>query len=240
MPVHALGLAADMDPIVAAAREHGLKVVADAACALGTTYKKKSVAQMGADLSVISFNGNKTVTAGGGGAVVGTDETLMGLARHLGTTARRGPGYDHDMVGFNYRMTNLQAAVGCAQMERLADLLAAKRRIRKTYDNAFAGLPGLAPFPGGTDIGNTCWLSGVVTTDAATSEKLRARLTEAGIEAGPFWKPIHLQAPYHDAPHTAQAVSESIWQRVVTLPCSTDLTESDQARVIATVKAALA
>lgn len=240
MPVHTMGLAADMDPIKAAAREHGLKIVADAACALGTFYKGKPVACVGADLSVISFNGNKTVTSGGGGAVLGDDAPLMALARHLGTTARRKPGYDHDMIGFNYRMTNLQAAVGCAQMERLADLLAAKRRIRATYDRAFAGVSGIAPFPGGAGADNACWLSGIVAADAATDETLRARLTAAGIEAKPFWKPIHLQAPYRDAPMTMQPISEGLWLRVVTLPSSANLGVSDQDRVIAVVREALA
>lgn len=240
MPVHTLGLAADMDALVGAAREHGLKIVADAACALGALYKGKPVARMGADLSVISFNGNKTVTSGGGGAVVGNDESLIALARHLGTTARKGPGYDHDMVGFNLRMTNIEAAVGCAQMERLADLLATKRRIRATYDRAFAGLPGLAAFPGGSGEHNACWLSGVVTADAAGADRLRTALSAAGIEAKPFWKPVHLQAPYRAAPATGMPVSESIWARVVTLPSSTNLAESAQAQVIAAVQDGLA
>lgn len=236
MPVHVLGLAADMDPIVATAREHDLKVIADAACALGALYKGEPVARMGADLSVISFNGNKTVTAGGGGGIVGNDAELTDRARHLGTTARKGPGYDHDAVGFNYRMTNLQAALGCAQMERLADLLLAKRRIRDTYDRAFAGLPDLIPFPRGNGTDNACWLSGVLAADAAAANEIRARLADAGVEAKPFWKPVHLQTPYRDAPRTAQTVSDSIWQRVVTLPCSADLTDSDQSHVISAVK----
>ncbi len=236
MPVHTLGLAADMDTLKAAARAHDLKIVADAACALGALYKGKPVASTGADLSVVSFNGNKTVTSGGGGAVVGDDAVLLGLARHLGTTARLKPGYDHDMVGFNYRMTNLQAAVGCAQMERLAELLAAKRRIRAVYEKAFAGISGLKPFPDGAGADNACWLSGVVAADAVMAETLRARLAAAGIEAKPFWKPVHLQAPYRDTPRAAQPASEALWQRVVTLPSSVNLSASDQDRVIATVR----
>lgn len=236
LPVHTLGLAADMDALKAAAREHGLKIIADAACALGTLYKGKPAIRAGADLSVISFNGNKTVTSGGGGAVVGDDLDLLELARHLGTTARRKPGYDHDMVGFNYRMTNLQAAVGCAQMERLAELLAAKRRIRAAYDRAFSGIAALKPFPGGAGAANACWLSGTVAPDDATAERVRATLGAAGIEAKPFWKPVHLQAPYRDAPATAQPVAEDLWRRVVTLPSSVSLSAADQDRVIETVR----
>ncbi len=240
LPVHTLGLAADMDALGASAHEHGLKIVADAACALGALYKGRPVGGIGADLSVISFNGNKTVTSGGGGAVVGNDAALTGLARHLGTTARKGPGYDHDRVGFNYRMTNLQAAVGCAQMERWRDLVAAKRRIRGTYDRAFAGLPGVAPFPGGCGEDNACWLSGVVTPTPAAAEDLRRHLAAAGLEGKPFWKPLHLQAPYRDAPRTPQPASEGLWQRVVTLPCSTSLNETALTRIVAAVKAVLA
>lgn len=241
LPVHTLGLAADMDALGASTRDYGLKIVADAACALGTLYKGRPVGAIGADLSVISFNGNKTVTSGGGGAVVGDDAALVAHARHLGTTARNGPGYDHDHVGFNYRMTNLQAAVGCAQMERLSDLVAAKRRIRATYDRAFAGIAGLAPFPGGSGEDNACWLSGIVLSPPApAAEAIRARLATAGLEAKPFWKPIHLQLPYRNSPATAQPVSESLWERIATLPCSTSLSETALARIAATVKAALA
>ena len=239
MPVHTLGLIPDMDAVTDAARRHGLKVVADAACALGALYKGKPMAATGSDLSVVSFNGNKTVTSGGGGAVVGNDAELTALARHLSTTARKGPGYAHDMVGFNYRMTNLQAAVGVAQMERLADLLAAKRRIRAAYDAAFAGISGVAPFPGGAGADNACWLSGLVTASADAAEAVRARLAADGIEAKPFWMPVHLQAPYRAAPRTAQPVGEALWRRVVTLPCSTGLSEADQARVVAAAKDAL-
>ena len=238
LPVHTLGLAADMDALGTSARDYELKIVADAACALGALSKGRPVGAIGADLSVISFNGNKTVTSGGGGAIVGDDPALIAYARHLGTTARNGPGYDHDMIGFNYRMTNLQAAVGCAQMERLSDLVAAKRRIRATYARAFAKITGTAPFPGGSGEDNACWLSGVVTSTPTAAENLRKCLIAAGIEAKPFWKPIHLQAPYRDAPRTSQPVSEDLWQRVVTLPSSTSLNESALARIVAVVEAA--
>jgi hypothetical protein len=119
MPVHTLGHPADMDAIAAIAAHHRLAVIADGAAALGATYKGRRPAELGAALTVLSFNGNKTVTAGGGGAVIGTDAGLLGIARHLSTTARVGEAYEHDRVGYNYRMTSLQAAVGCAQMEQL-------------------------------------------------------------------------------------------------------------------------
>lgn len=235
MPVHAIGLPPRMDAIVALARRHGLPVLADAAAAIGATSQGRLIGQLGADLSMISFNGNKTVTAGGGGALVGDDLALLARARHLTTTARVGGDYDHDMVGYNYRMTNIAAAVGCAQMERLEALVAAKRRIRRTYDAAFADLPGLSPFA--DDGEGACWFSGVVAQTPERAVALREHLRTARIEARSFWKPVHFQAPYRDAPRSAMPVSEALWSRMVTLPCSTGLTEADQGRVIDAVRA---
>lgn len=239
MPVYTLGLPADMDAIVGIADRHGLPAVADAAAAIGATCKGRPIGALGARLSCLSFNGNKTITAGGGGAVVGDDAELLALVRHLTTTARVGRDYDHDRVGFNYRMTNVTAAVGCAQMERVEALVAAKRRIRAAYDAALAGLPGIGPFPAPPWAKSAAWFSGVVADDAALAERLRGRLAADGIEARRFWKPIHLQPPFAAAPRTAMPVAEGLWQRVVILPCSTNLGDDALARVIASVNAAV-
>jgi dTDP-4-amino-4,6-dideoxygalactose transaminase len=238
MPVYTLGQPADMDAITAVAGEFGLPVVADAAAALGARYKGRPVGEMGADLSVFSFNGNKTVTSGGGGAVLGNDEAQMALVGHLSTTARIGPAYDHDRVGFNFRMTNLQAAVGVAQLERAETLVAAKRRISATYDAAFLGLRGVSRFPAPEWAQSACWFSGLVLSSSVAS--LCQRLKIQGIEARPFWKPIHRQEPYRVAPATDMPVAEAVWDRVVTLPCSTHLTDAEQSRVIDAVREALA
>jgi perosamine synthetase len=235
MPVHTLGLPADMDPIVAAARAHGLPVVVDSASALGATYRDRPVGQLGADLSVFSFNGNKTITAGGGGAVAGNDADLCARVRHLTTTARVGSDYDHDQVGFNYRMTNLQAAVGCAQMENLEHFVARKRAIRDRYEAAFANLSGIRAFPTTDWADGACWFSGFIMTEGDAAE-LHRRLRAEGIDARPFWKPMHLQAPYRDAPRTAQTVAENLWGRVITLPCSTGITEIELDQVITSVR----
>lgn len=244
LPVYTLGLPADMAQIVAIARAHRLPVVADAAAALGSMAGGKAVGALGADLTVFSFNGNKTVTSGGGGAVIGRCATLVGLVRHLSTTARHGEAYDHDRVGFNYRMTNIQAAVGCAQLERLATFVSAKRTIRCRYDEGFQENRYLAPFPSPAGFRSACWFSGAVVADPATTEtsmaSLVARLRKAGIGARSFWKPIHLQAPYRHAPRTPQPVCESLWSRILTLPCSTTLSETDQNHVIASVNGCFA
>ena len=240
VPVHVLGSPADMDAITALARQYRLPVVADGAAALGATYKGREPGRCGADLTMYSFNGNKTLTAGGGGILAGDDEALVRLARHLSTTARVGADYDHDRVGFNYRMTSLQAAVGCAQIERIEELVAAKRRIRQAYDDAFRDLGAATPFPQPDWSQSACWFSGFLAPDAATAIALRQGLREDGIDVRPFWKPAHLQPAFRDAPRTPQKVTDGLWQRVLTLPCSTGLTDAEQDAVIAAVRRRLA
>ncbi len=234
VPVYTLGLPADMDPIIKLAREFGLAVVADGAAALGARYKGRSLGQLGANLTMFSFNGNKTVTAGGGGAVCGNDESLLALVRHLTTTGRVGADYDHDMVAFNYRMTNIQAAVGCAQMELLPRFLARKRAISAFYADAFSALPGLSPFPAPNFTESACWFSGFLLQDSNAST-LRTRLRLQGVDARPFWKPLHLQKPFAGCLRGDMSVSENVWQRIITLPCSTGISDDELAKVAAIV-----
>jgi perosamine synthetase len=238
VPVYALGLPADMNAIIATAKEFGLPVVADAAAALGGTYRGRPCGALDADVTMFSFNGNKTVTSGGGGAIVGTDPDLVNLVRHLTTTARLGSEYVHDRAGFNYRMTNLEAAVGCAQMENLDAFVAAKRRIAMSYDEAFADLPNLSSFPKPNFAESACWFSGVVFGHELNKDatRIHRKLREHGIDARPFWRPMHLQLPYLDSPRTDVKVSTDLWPRVLTLPCSTHLTKSDQDYVIAVLR----
>lgn len=240
MPVYTLGMPADMDPIVEIAREYALPVVCDGAAALGSEYKGRSLGELGADLTGISFNGNKTVTTGGGGAVVGQDEKLIKLVRHICSTARVGEDYHHDRVGYNYRLTNVEAAVGCAQMERLDEFVAKKRAIQAGYDDGLGDLPGVSLFPRPAWAHRSCWMAGISVSSSVISASLRAALKADGIDARPFWKPVHLQPPYAGAPVTEQKVSMAIWDRIVTLPCSTSLTDSELRRVIDVVRGTFA
>jgi dTDP-4-amino-4,6-dideoxygalactose transaminase len=238
MPVYCLGMPLDFDRLNAFAEEWGVPVVADAAAAIGVRWRGQPLAAAGL-LSVISFNGNKTATAGGGGMVVSRDKELIALVRHLTTTARTSADYTHDRVGFNYRLTNLQAAVGCAQMERLDELVAAKRRISAVYERAFSQIPGIVPFPNPPGAESGCWFSGLVIEDSRLPSpvSLSSALRDKRIEARTFWKPVHLQAPFADAPRAESLrVSEDLWQRVLTLPCSTNLSEAEQDRVIGVVR----
>ena len=240
MPVFALGLPADMAQIVDLANRFALPLLIDAAAALGSLYEGKKIGEFGT-LAVVSFNGNKTVTAGGGGAILGNDEQLLAQVRHLTTTARRSDAYDHDMVGFNYRMTNIAAAVGCAQLERLDYFLARKTAIAQRYREELADLPGIGFFPERAGRKSAFWLSGITLQPPAPSlADLAPRLTAARIACRSFWKPMHLQPPYADALRSEMRVCDNLWERVLPLPCSTALTEADQARVIGAVRTALA
>ncbi len=181
--------------------------------AIGATYKGRKLGTL-ADFSTLSFNGNKTITCGGGGAVVGTDEKLLAHVRHLTTTARVWSDYDFDEVGFNYRMTNIQAAVGTAQMERLQSFVDRKRYVRRYYEENLADWTkkkNVTFFP--TTEGSSCWFSGIVLPAEATLEdakELCAELKTNGAEARSFWKPVHLQKPYADCPKSDVHVAEKL------------------------------
>jgi dTDP-4-amino-4,6-dideoxygalactose transaminase len=242
LPVHTLGHPADIRPIREVAATFDLPVVADAAAALGASYRGCPVGAEGATVSAFSFNGNKTVTAGGGGALVSHDFGLLQRARHLSTTARRGPNYQHDEVGFNYRLTNLQAAVGCAQMEQLDEFIATKRRVQATYTERFRDLPGARPFPETSWAQSACWLAGFLLEDRHPDqvESVRMQLRSQEVDARPFWKPMHLQRPYKHAPRDRLTATEHIWPRVLTLPSSTNISPDELDTVASAVWNALA
>lgn len=238
MPVYTLGNIPNMYEIKNIAKEYHLPVIADAAAAIGATYKGEKIGKL-ADLTVFSFNGNKTVTAGGGGMVVGDNEQIMKKVKHLSTTARVTAEYDHDMIGFNYRMTNIQAAVGCAQLERAAEFVEKKRRIRNYYDLNLGVLDGISLFPNPKGQESACWFSGIVLEGGGIEQirKLCKLLAEKNIEARSFWKPIHIQKPYVNTEKADSLnVADNLWNRILTLPCSTNITEDELAYVVSAVK----
>lgn len=238
MPVYTLGNIPDMDTIIEIAKEYNLPVIADAAAAIGADYKGRKVGEP-ADCTVFSFNGNKTVTSGGGGAIVTDNDEISKKAKHISTTARISPEYDFDMVGYNYRMTNIQAAVGCAQLERVEEFVNKKRHIRDSYNRLLNGIDGIEFFPEPEDIRSSCWFSGIVIKEGSL-EKLRGIckiLKEKGIEARTFWKPVHLQKPYkHAVCADALYVTEAVWDKILTLPCSTVITDNEIETVADTLR----
>lgn len=238
MPVYTLGNIPDMDKLNEIAEYYGLPVVSDAAAAIGARYKNKNLGEL-AELTALSFNGNKTVTAGGGGAIAGNNKELMTKLKHLSTTARVTPEYDHDMVGYNYRMTNIQAAVGCAQLERVNELVSKKREIRAFYNSEFENLENVSLFPIPWYDESACWLSGIILNNNSkfNVRNLCNELKNNGIEARSFWKPISLQTPYKDCVKSSSLkVSENLWDKIITLPSSTTITSDELKYVAETVK----
>jgi dTDP-4-amino-4,6-dideoxygalactose transaminase len=238
--VHLLGQPADMGPVLDAAARFGIPVVEDASEALGATYEGtgalagRAVGAIGR-LGAFSFNGNKLITTGGGGMVVTDDEALARRARHLSTQARLpGLAYDHDEVGYNYRLTNLAAALGLAQLEQLDELLAARRRIAARYDAAIATMPALRPAPRLEDTAASYWLytAALATPDEARRDALLRGLIERGIEARPIWRPIHATQRYAQAARLGGAVADGLFAAGFCLPSSSSLSAADQDRVI--------
>jgi dTDP-4-amino-4,6-dideoxygalactose transaminase len=238
--VHLVGHPADTEPILAAAARHGVTVFEDASEALGATWTAgmlagRHVGTVGR-IGCFSFNGNKLITTGGGGMLVTDDEALARRARHLSTQARLpGRAYDHDEVGFNYRLSNLSAALGVAQLEELPRLLAGRRRNAAVYDAAIAGLQGLRPAVHAAWAEPSYWLYTAFVdpaTGTLTRDELLDGLAAAGIEARPIWTPLHLTRLYRDAPRLGGAVAEAIFADAVSLPSSSSLTDAQRARVV--------
>ena len=234
--VDPLGHAADMDALQAVCRRHSIALIEDAAGAIGGMYKGKPCGALG-DLSTFSFNGNKTLTAGGGGMVLTDNDEQARLIAHLATQARPTREYFHDMVGFNYRMTNLNAAVGLAQLERLEEMVAAKKRIASTYDAALSSRDDLRPMPRPAHSLSAAWLYNVKLRSEADAASLVAAMEAADIEARVFWRALSGQPAWQGATTWLSGVAASLSGTVVSLPCSSSLSAKAQERVLAVLAA---
>ena len=233
--VHILGQPADVAPLLELCAEYGIPLVEDAAESLGARWTAGPLAGRHTGtvgtVGCFSFNGNKIATTGGGGMIVTDDDALAARARHLTTQAKvADAAYLHDEVGYNYRLTNLAAALGLAQLEQLDDFVAAKRRIGDVYDRAFVDLP-LTVHAGPPETASSRWLYSVLL-DEADRDDLLAHLAAAGVGARALWRPLHLQPPFADAPRLGGEVADDLFRRGISLPCSVRLTDQDQTRVI--------
>jgi dTDP-4-amino-4,6-dideoxygalactose transaminase len=235
--VHLLGHPARIDPIVAIANELGISVVEDASEALGATYRDghpgKFVGTIGR-VGCFSFNGNKLITTGGGGMVVTDDPDLAAHARFLSTQARR-PGriYWHDEVGYNYRLSNIAAALGLSQLEMFDGLLAGRRRNAARYDEGIATISWLRPAARAPWADPSFWLyTARIAAGGPPRDAILDSLGASGIEARPIWTPLHRMPLFRDAPLLRGEVADAIFDSGVSLPSSSHLTESDAARVI--------
>jgi len=229
------GQAADLEPIAAACRRHGVVLIEDAAEALGATYRGRPVGSFG-DLSILSFNGNKIITTSGGGMLLARDPAWVTRARFLATQAREpARHYEHAAIGYNYRLSNLLAAVGRAQLADLDRRITARRRINARYRARLGAAPGWRFLPE-VDFGvPTCWLT-CATIDAAAfgadRDAVIDRLAGLDIEARPVWKPLHLQPVFRGQRTLGGAVAERLFRDGICLPSGSSLDDGDVDQII--------
>ena len=229
VPMHTFGHPCDMEKILRIAEKYSIRVVEDAAESLGSTYQGIHTGSFGL-VSAISFNGNKIITTGGGGAIVTNNEELGNLAKHLTTTARipQRWGFLHDQVGYNYRMPNINAALGCAQMKKLPLFVEAKRQLAFDYASRFKSVPGIS-FKQEND-GCSCnyWLQTVLLDDDRVCERdsILTYLNDRRITARPAWSLLHTLPMYTDCPKTNLSTSVSLEKRIINIPSSPFLSRS--------------
>jgi len=237
--VHLYGQSADLDAIAAVCARYGVALIEDAAEALGATYRGQAPGTTGMT-GVFSFNGNKIITTGGGGMLVSADRSLIAHARKLATQARDpAPHYEHSEMGFNYRLSNVLAAIGRGQLRVLSERVAARRRNFAFYSAALGDMPGIEFMPEAPWGTHTRWLT-TLTIDpdefGADTETVRLALEAEGIEARPVWKPMHLQPLYAHAPVVGGAIANDLFARGLCIPSGSNLTEIDRERVAAVVR----
>lgn len=233
--VHLYGMPAQMDRIMEIADRYEIPVVEDAAEALGSSYKGRKLGTFGA-MSILSFNGNKIITTSGGGALVSKNEEWIQKSRFLATQARDpAPHYQHSHIGYNYRMSNICAAIGCGQMDVLPARVEKRRSNYQFYKNALAAYIGIQ-FVGepNADFYSNRWLSTILVEDdgSYTSEGLRLGLEKDNIESRPLWKPMHLQPVFKGAPYYGGGVSEKLFEKGLCLPSGSNLSDEELERVL--------
>ena len=238
--VHLYGQSADLDPIIAACDRHGVALVEDAAEALGATYHARTPGTF-ARVGAYSFNGNKIITTSGGGMLVTPDASLASHALKLATQARDpAPHYQHSEIGYNYRMSNVLAAVGRGQLRHLEARVAARRANFAFYRQALGPLPGIEFMPEAKWGRHSRWLT-TLTVDPTAFGADRNAILEAlaaeNIEARPVWKPMHLQPVFEGCEAIGGSVAETLFDEGICLPSGSNLTTTDRQRVVDVVAA---
>ncbi len=226
LPMHTFGHPVDLDALLEVCERHGIVLVEDAAESIGSSYKGRHTGTFGR-VGAISFNGNKTVTTGGGGAVICTDPEMGRRAKHL-TTQAKVPNrweYIHDEIGYNYRLPNINAALGCAQLEQLDGFIADKRRLADRYAAAFAEVPGLRLFREPSFARSNYWLNVLLLDepDMALRDEVLAATNDAGLMTRPVWRLMHRLPMYADNPRMPLPVAEALEARIVNIPSSARL-----------------
>ena len=233
--VHLYGQSADITPIKACCEEYGIKLIEDAAEALGATYGEQAPGSLGW-AGIHSFNGNKIITTSGGGMLVTADAALAQQARFLATQARDpAPHYQHSQIGYNYRLSNISAAIGRGQLLRLASKVTRRRNHFKEYAEAFKALPGVKMQPEASWGQSSRWLTCLTLQSGlarATPAQVSAAMEAAEIETRPLWKPLHLQPVFAGAEVHHQGVAEKLFTEGLCLPSGSGMTDADRQRVI--------
>ncbi|MDK3155380.1 LegC family aminotransferase [Kamptonema cortianum] len=224
VPMHTFGHPVRLERLEEVARTYGLVMIEDAAESLGSFRHGRHTGTTGIT-SALSFNGNKIITTGGGGAILTQDSHIARKAKHLTTTAKipHRWRFDHDEIGYNFRLPNLNAALGCAQLERLPAMLESKRRLAETYRLVFAGLPGCRFIDEPAGCRSNYWLNAIALDDPSERDSLLETLNNNGLMCRPCWTPMHLLPMYRDCPSDHLPNTHEIASRLINLPSSADL-----------------
>ncbi len=239
LPVHVFGHPADMTPLLELAKEFHFEVIEDATESLGSEYRGAKTGSL-ARIGCFSFNGNKIITTGGGGMVVTSDEAAAYKIRHLSTQARTHPlEYDHDMIGYNYRLTNIQAAVGLAQMERLDEFIAIKRNNAGTYRHLLEGINSVEMMWEQPWARSNFWFY-TIRIKGGQRQSLCSRLQAKGVETRPLWKPIHSLPMYQSCVSYRTEHVDGVYRDCLNLPCSVHLRREQIDYITGCIKESLA
>lgn len=237
--VHLYGMPCKIEAITAVAQKYEIPIVEDSAEALGSNYKGQKCGTFGT-IGILSFNGNKIITTSGGGALVSNSPDVKEKAVFLATQARdEAPHYQHSQIGYNYRLSNICAGIGCGQMEVLDAHVTLRREMHQFYSDVFANTEGVTVFkePNSDYISNH-WLSCItIDPDKAgfTSEEVRLALAEDNIESRPLWKPMHLQPIFKDAPYYGGTIAENLFKTGLCLPSGSNLSTAEIQRIKAAI-----
>jgi dTDP-4-amino-4,6-dideoxygalactose transaminase len=242
VPTDLYGQGVNLDRLEALCERYGIKLVVDAAESLGASYAGGRKCGSGGDVSILSFNGNKIITTSGGGMLVTASEKIANEARFLATQARDpAPHYQHSTLGYNYRLSNVCAAIGLGQMEVLPDRVAARRRIFQRYQTALER-PGFSFMPEPDGYYSTRWLTAVrIDPDllGIAREDIRLSLLEHDIESRPLWKPMHLQPLFKGAAYYGAGFDAGLFDQGLCLPSGSDMTNAEQGEVIERIETML-
>lgn len=239
VPTDLYGQSVDLGTLEALAAQFGVQLIVDSAESLGAAYKNGRKAGTGGDAAILSFNGNKIITTSGGGMLVTRHKHWADQARFLATQARDAAAhYEHSTFGYNYRLSNICAAIGLGQMEVLDARVARRRQLFQRYEAALAG-PGISFMPEPEGFHSTRWLTALTidpTETGVTREEIRVSLLERQIESRPLWKPMHMQPLYAGANYHGSGVDETLFANGLCLPSGSDMTDGQQEEVIVCIQ----